>query len=174
MAVSAAAPALTAGCPIGLFPELTWRQEAANCKILVFGKLDNARQEGETNLTDVLVEHTFLTDSYLKKTKRVTIKRYLPIPDAKNPPTFLLFGDVDPKDGTPDYFKGVLVSSAVVEYLKGLLSLKDKPRAEQLRFCFAYLEHEDKEIRRNAGPIGRLGDTRRSMRFQSYPKFRRC
>jgi hypothetical protein len=131
-------------------PPRSWREDIVDCKILLYVRPDAARQQKDGNgETDFVIEHVFKTDPALGDAKRITIPRYVEIKDPKNPPRYLFFGDVF--KGKPDIYRGVIVvGPAAVEYVKGILAVKDKPRAEQLRYYFDYLEHAEKELAEDA------------------------
>jgi hypothetical protein len=142
-------PTVAPACPFVTNVVVTWRQDVAESKLILYGKLENARQQGEEGQTDLVVEVVLKCDPALggyKNAKRISIPQYLPIKDVKNPPRILLFADEDPKNGTPDFFRGIVIGPAVIEYLRGLLAIHDKPRVEQLRYYFPYLQHVEKDV----------------------------
>src|SRR5262249_22982946 len=89
------------------------------------------------------------SDPILAGKTTVEVPRYVPISDPNNPPKYILFCDVY-KDKI-DVYRGVPVNSeAAAGYVKGLLALEGKPRADLLRYGFDYLEHADKELAADA------------------------
>jgi hypothetical protein len=141
-------PAAHAGKLIVPHPSPTWREEAANSKIMLYGRLENARQDKDGGRTDFVIEHVLKTDPALGNTKRVTIPRYVDLGNGKEPVRILVFVDVF--KGELDVYRGIMVGPAAVEYVKGLLALKDRPRDAQLRYYFDHLEHAEKEIAEDA------------------------
>jgi hypothetical protein len=77
------------------------------------------------------------------------MSRFIPVTDAKNPPRFVLFCDVD-KDKI-DTYRGVPIKSDDgLEYIKKALALDPKDRGKNLLFYFKYLENPDPEVSRDA------------------------
>jgi hypothetical protein len=147
LAALAASPSGAHACTY--FGQLsTWREEAANCKIVLYGRLENARQDKDGGRTDLVIEHVLKADPALGDAKRVTIPKYVDLRNAKEPVRLLVFVDVF--RGELDVYRGAFVGPAAAEYVKGILAVQDKPRAEQLRYYFDHLEHAEKEIAEDA------------------------
>jgi hypothetical protein len=127
----------------------TWREEIDNCKILLYVRIEASRmqQDGDGE-TVFAIEHALKSDPVLGNVKRVTHPRYIEIKDPKNPGRMLLFGDVF--KNKPDFYRGIAVGPSAVEYVKGILAVKDRPRREQLRFYFDHLEDAEAEIAADA------------------------
>jgi hypothetical protein len=148
-AILLAAPALACSlCSANLQQTLTFRQEAAQARLILFGTLENPRLVGNGGSTDLRIEAILKNDKFLGDAKVVEIPRYMPV-NAKDPPRFVVFCDVfndklDPYRGVP------LKTNAAVEYLKGALALDPKDRTAELLYYFRYLEHPDKEIASDA------------------------
>jgi hypothetical protein len=129
----------------------TFREDAALSKILLFGTLANPNLDKTTGKgsTEFHIVTTLKSDPVLGDKKVLTLPRYLPVTDAKNPPRLLLFGDV--YKGELDYFRGTSVTSdEAIDYVKGALALDPKDRAGVLRYYFDFLENSDKEIANDA------------------------
>jgi hypothetical protein len=133
---------------------VTLRQDAAACKFILVGTLANAC-EGVDGSTDLVVTSVLRSDPAIKGQKVVTIPRYIPIDDPKNPPQLLVFGDV--VKGQPDLYRGVPAGQGLVEYVRGLLAIDAKDRVRLMQYCFDYLEHPNAEIANDA-----LGEFRTS------------
>jgi hypothetical protein len=84
----------------------------------------------------------------LEDIKVVSLEATRNLQDVKQPQHCLVFCDLD--KGKIDPYRSVLASPAVLPYLKGLLALDGKDRAAVMRYCFAYLEHPDDAIARDA------------------------
>jgi hypothetical protein len=135
-------------CTAGAQQGLTWRQEAGQARLILYGTLENARLNGESGKTDLRVEAVVKTDNSFKVTGVVEIPKYLPA-DPQAPPRFLVFCDVfngklDPYHGVPTQGKGA------VDYLKGALALNAKDRTAALLYYFRYLDNPDKEVANDA------------------------
>jgi hypothetical protein len=127
---------------------MTFRQEAGQARLILFGTLENPRLNGENGKTDLRVEAVVKTDNSFKVTGVVEIPRYVPA-DPKAPPRFLVFCDVvngklDPYRGVPAQGKGA------VDYLKGALALDAKDRTAALLYFFRHLDNPDKEVASDA------------------------
>jgi hypothetical protein len=143
LAVCPPAPACNL-CSMNIQQAQTFRQEAAQARLILYGTLENPRLVGSGGETDLRIEAVLKADPFLKDAKVVTIPRYVPV-DAKDPPHFAVFCDVfndklDPYRGVP------LKAKEGVEYLKGALRLDGKDRTAVLLYYFTYLEHPDKEL----------------------------
>jgi hypothetical protein len=152
----------------------TLRDEAAGSKIIMFGTLANARKGPDQGSTDLVITRTIKTDPVLKGRKTVRIPRYIPIQDPKNPPSYLVFADV--VDGKPDIYKGIPGKRSLVEYVEGAMAIDGKDRVKLMRYCFGYLEHENRAIAWDA--FGEFikstdPDIRRASRLLSADKLRR-
>jgi hypothetical protein len=126
----------------------TLRQEAAqpNARLILFGTIQNARGATTTELT---IENVLRKDPVIGGQKVMDLGRYLPVSDAKNPPHFLVFCDVN-KDKV-DAYRGIPIRSAEgLDYVKKALELDPKDPGGNLDFYFKYLENTDKEIAADA------------------------
>jgi hypothetical protein len=143
-----AAPASACGFIDSALNVVTLRESAGQARLILYGTLSNAREGGENGRTDLFVLHVLKDDPFRGGLKVLTIPRYIPIADPKSPPQFLIFADVH--KGEYDFFKGASASSAIVEYLRGLLAIEARDRLGRLRYCFDFLEHEDPVIAKDA------------------------
>jgi hypothetical protein len=125
------------------------REESANAKLVLYGHLEDAQQTTDGEGTTKFVICTILkNDPILGNQRVITLSRYIPIDDPKNPPHYLIFVDV--WRGKFDVYRGVRATLATVNYLKGSMRLSDKDRPKVLRYCADYLEHKDREIAADA------------------------
>lgn len=127
---------------------LTFREEAATSQIILFGRLENARKSPDGDTTDLVLLKAIKSDPILKGKTVVRLPFYVPIPDAKKPPEFLVFGEVH--KGEVDYYRGVPGKRALLDYVEGILTLKGTDRVRVMRYCFQFLEHEDSAIAADA------------------------
>jgi hypothetical protein len=149
----AGAPALA--CSLcGGQQSATWRQDAAQAKLVLYGTLLNPRLNAGNDAgavggsTDLRIEAVLKADPFLGDKKLVSLPRYVPF-DPKNPPKFLVFCDIF--NGKLDPYRGMPVqSAAVADYLKGALALDPKDRTQTLLYFFGYLEHRDPEVANDA------------------------
>jgi hypothetical protein len=124
---------------------VTLRDSASQSKLIVYGKLENAR-EGEAfgGSVDLRITQVIKQNAVLAGRQVIQLPSYIPIPDAKNPPQYLVFGDV--VDGKIDPFRGVPCTEEAVDYLKQALKFDGKERVALMQFCFKYIEHADRGI----------------------------
>lgn len=126
----------------------TFRQSAAEARLIVYGTLANARSEedaGGPRSVDINIASVLETDPFLENRKSLTlVDRYVPV-DPKNPPRYVIFCDI--YQGKLDPFRGVEVkSAALVDYLRGAVALDRKDHGAALRYFFRHLEHKDRDI----------------------------
>jgi hypothetical protein len=154
--------------------QATFREEAAASKILLFGRLENGRDSKERGSTDFVVLKVIEGGSILGDKKVVPLSQYFPIDDPKNPPHYLYFGKVT--KGVPDFIKLVRCSPVMGDYVAGIRAFDGKDRVKLMRYCFAYLEHEDSAIAADAfREFGKStdADVRKAGRDLSADKLRR-
>jgi hypothetical protein len=120
-------PALPCSICGSIGDQKTFRQDAGDSKLILFGTLDKSTPNaGGTG-------------------KTLEIPRYIPVDKNKEHPRYLLFVDVF--KGKLDFFRGVPVQSAdAVDYIQGLVKIDPTDRSKLLLHCFKFLEHPDKEI----------------------------
>src|SRR5439155_16949650 len=126
-----AVPAFAHACSLcnGLLTKQTWRQQAAQAKLILYGTLANPRLNavngGGTAAgagTDLHIEHVIKAHPFLAGRKVVTLPRSLPV-DPKAPPKFLIFCDIV-NDQLDPYLGSPVKTAAAVEYLKGAMALE--------------------------------------------------
>jgi len=142
------APALACGFIESAGNVVTFRQDAVASKIILFGQLENAREAPGGGSTDLVIKKALKTDPALGGRKVVRLPMYIPIPDPKNPPWFLVFGDV--ANGKLDFFKGVPGKQALLDYVEGVLAIDAADRVKLMRYCFDYLGNENPAIAADA------------------------
>lgn len=126
----------------------TLRQSALAAKFVVVGTLGNARLEGERGLTDLTIDQTILDDGVVGKRKVITLPGYIPF-DAKNPPKFLVFGDL--LNGKIDVVRGSPVrSAAVADYLRSALKIDDRERVKQLHYFYQHIDSANPDVAADA------------------------
>jgi hypothetical protein len=147
VALAQAAPIQAYPCLLTTPPVTTFRTETAQANLVVFGQVVPPCRVGdpvELVIKSVIKDHPILDQRpVLKMPPTYTI------PDPRNPPCFLVFGDVSPK-GELELYRGVPITPAVVPYLKGMLVLKANDDVARLRYCFDFLEHRDSAIAEDA------------------------
>ena len=125
----------------------TLRQEAAGttARLILYGSLFDP----QVNATKMQILQVLRDDPFLRGAKQITIPRFLPVSDPKNPPRFLIFCDVF--ENKLDVFHGVQIRSAEgLDYVNKVLKLDPKDPGANLAFFANYLEHPDKEIAADA------------------------
>jgi hypothetical protein len=133
-------------------PAATYRQDAAQSKLILFGAVTESHLlagDAGKGVSTFQIKSVIKSDPWLGKKTAVEIPRYVPVTDPKDPPKYVLFCDVY-KDGL-DVFRGSPVKTdAAADYVKGLLAADARGTADVLRHCFDYLEHADKELAADA------------------------
>lgn len=151
--VALAVPFAAHACSLcgGAMNRQTWRQEAAQAKLILYGTLANPRladANGGTAGTDLQIEQVIKSHPFLAGRKTITLPRWLPV-DPKSPPKFLVFCDVF-NDRLDPYLGSPVKSLAAVEYLKGAMSLETADRQKQLAYFARYLDHADADVAADA------------------------
>src|SRR5260370_6198900 len=125
----------------------TFREEAAGAtaRLILYGSLNDP----QVNATKLRIVQVLRDDPFRGGATDVTIPRFLPVSDPKNPPRYLVFCDV--YENKLDVFRGVQIRSADgLDYVNKVLKLNPKDPAGHLAFFANYLEHPDKEIAADA------------------------
>jgi hypothetical protein len=130
----------------------TYRQDAPQSKLILFGTITDSRivpGEAGKGVSTFQIKIALKSDPWLGKKTSVEVPRYVPVSDPKDPPKYVLFCSLS--GDKLDVFRGAPVKSeAAAAYLKGLLAADGKGTADVLRHCFDYLEHSDKELAADA------------------------
>jgi hypothetical protein len=130
----------------------TLRQDWERSKLVLVGTLANPRfttGSAGAGATDLHVERSIKSDPAATTPKLITLGRYIPVLDAKNPPTFVVFCDIT--QGKLEPFTGRAVRSKdMLDYLRGLQSLQGKERTRLLQYCYQYLDHPDETLAEDA------------------------
>jgi len=148
-----AAPLFSHACSLcnGAMNKQTWRQEAVQAKLIVYGTLANPRlgdADGGGAGTDLQIEHVIKAHPFLAGRRVITLPRWLPV-DPKSPPKFLVFCDVF-NDRLDPYLGSPVKSPAAVEYLKAAMALETADRQKQLAFFARYIDHADADVAADA------------------------
>lgn len=129
------------------------RQELGRARFVLYGRLANARLNpkdplGASGTTDLLIEEVLKTDPAVAGKKVIELPRYVPL-NPKAPIHYVVFCDV--YNGKLDPYIGLEVKSgALVDYLRGVLTLGARDRTQSLLYYFNYLDHRDAEIAADA------------------------
>jgi hypothetical protein len=125
----------------------TLREEAAGAtaRLILYGSL----YDPQVSATKLRILQVLRDDPFRRGATEVTIPRFLPVSDPKNPPRYLVFCDV--YENKLDVFRGVQIRSADgLDYVNKVLKLNPKDPAGRIAFYANYLEHADKEIAADA------------------------
>jgi hypothetical protein len=137
-------------CPFCVGQGKTLTTDAASAKMVLYGKLTNAKENPTTGegSVDIQVESPIkvLKDHEGKKT--VTLGRFYPVVNEKY--HYLVFCDLYQGKVDPYRIAIAEAGSAMPEYIKGALALKDEKIGKRLRFFFDYLDNPDLEISNDA------------------------
>jgi hypothetical protein len=118
-----------------------------SARVIVIGTAENPRYNERT--TDLRITEVLRSAPELKDKKVITVKQFLPVTDAKNPPRYLVFCDIDKDEFDP--FRGVPIKSGdAVKYARKAIALDPKDTAGNLLFFFNYLDHADPEVAHDA------------------------
>lgn len=136
---------------VSALTQATLSEELSRCSVVAVGTLANPKftQTPGAPLGAGTTE-LHLEKAIKGKVERVvTIPRYLPVLDAKNPPRFLVF--LTDRDGKLEVVHGVsLKTPIVVEYLAGAEQARGKGRIAALQYYGQYLDHAEETIAHDA------------------------
>jgi hypothetical protein len=135
-------------CKILRPPIPTFHRDAATSKLILYGHLENARKAPGAGGTDLVIRSVLKDHPILGDRRRVLLPYYIDSADAKKPPLMVVFAEV--YKGKLDFYRGVYATPALVDYIKGLLTIPAEDRVKLLRYCFDYLDHSDREISEDA------------------------
>jgi hypothetical protein len=138
---------------VGGAPQPTLRQDLEQAKLVVYGTIANPRFAAQgppgTGTTELHIVRVFKDDTRLNLPKVIELPRYLPVPDPRDPPKFVIFCEV--RDGKLDPNRGRAVTSpALLDYLAGIKALSGMDRLQNLQFYFRNLDHADEAIATDA------------------------
>ncbi len=145
---------LARACPFPLTAPETLRQQAASAKFILYGTLanptlNNPAGDEKTAVTDMHILTVVKSDPALKDAKIIQLARYIPVPDPKKPPQYLLFCDIH--KGRIDAYKGIpLTSDALPKYLKEALKLDPKKPGDAILFFQRHLDSPTMDIVQDA------------------------
>lgn len=128
----------------------TLGEEMDNAAAVVIGTLSNPKlhvnpRTPGAGTTDLTIERLLKTDGSLAATGTMTLQRYMPVADPKQPPRMLIFFDRFQGQLTP--LQGVAIKSdAVVKYLEGARAIRPRGRVLALRYYATFLDHADEAI----------------------------
>lgn len=139
-------------CPFCGMQGQTLTGEVTEASLVLYGTLANARLDPANDLgqgsTDLHIETIIKKHDIAAGKKVITLPRYLPA-EGKNS-KFLIFCGVFQDKIDPYRGISVKADSAIVKYLQGALTAKDKPIEDRLRFFFDYLDNTDIEVSNDA------------------------
>jgi hypothetical protein len=124
---------------------VTFREETRSSKLILYGTLEAAPEGAGAGGTRLRIVEVVRPHPALAGRKSLDLLRQVPVEGAAR---FLVFCDVS--GGKIDPYRGVPVTPAAADYLKGLLAVETGGQARLLRYCFEYLEHSDKEVAADA------------------------
>jgi hypothetical protein len=129
----------------------TLGKELDGARLVFFGYPANARLNTDpgslpgSGVTDFHIEKIIKNDPILGDAKTVTLERYVPVLDPKEPPKFLIFCDV--VKGKLDPYLGRQTNSrAVVDYLLAAKPERAKGKVAALQYYARFLAHSDSVI----------------------------
>ncbi|MBM3982583.1 MAG: hypothetical protein FJ304_20390 [Planctomycetes bacterium] len=123
-------------------------ERAGPDSFILYGSVKDSQKTETGGTTTFAVEKVLKARPAVAGKKTVVIDRHIPIPDAKNPPRFVLIG-IATKD-TIDVYRGIPDAPGLVDYIDGLLKIDTKDRAKVLRYTFDFLHSATDEIATDA------------------------
>jgi len=131
----------------------TLRQDLEQAKLVLYGTVANPRflPQGApgAGVTEFRIARVIKDDPSLGGQKVIELPRYVPVPDPRDPPKFVVFCDI--VNGKLDPSRGRPVSSpAMLDYLEGAKTLQGKDRTQALLYFFRFLDHPDDTIANDA------------------------
>lgn len=118
-------------------PTIAAERDAPNSFILV-GHIENAQKTDTGGTTAFVIEKVLKPSAAVGAKKVIIIDRYVPIPDPKKPPRFVVFGTAT--NAKLDIYRGIPDEPGLVAYVEGLLKIETKDRAKLLRYAFDNIE----------------------------------
>jgi hypothetical protein len=131
--------------------QATLSEELARCSVVAVGTLANPKFTETPGAPIGAGTTEFHLERAIKGKVEsvVTIPRYLPVLDAKNPPRFLVF--LTERGGKLEVVHGVsLKTPAVSEYLAGAEQARAKGRLAALQYYGQFLDHAEETIAHDA------------------------
>ncbi len=125
-------------------PPPTLRQQAADNDFAVLVEVVNSNKEPAPGASELRIKKTIKAHPGLTGITVLKHDGYIPIPDAKTPPTFLVLGYLD--KGKPVLDRGIRATPAVLDYLKGMLAFDAADGVKRLHYCFAFLADKDSAV----------------------------
>lgn len=127
----------------------TLGEEMDTAAVVAVGLLSNPRLNpasvAGTGTTDFTIEKLIKTDGSLGDAKQMTIARYMPVPDPKQPPRFLIFFEKSADRLEP--LQGFAVKSpALLAYLEGAKEARRQGRVPGLIYYARHLDHADEHV----------------------------
>lgn len=129
----------------------TLGEEFESARVVVVGTLSNPRLHSNpiagagAGTTDLAIESVLKNDGALTQTGGMALPRYMPVPDPKNPPRYLIFFETVRDRLEP--LQGVAVKSpALVSYLDEGRKVRAQGRVPALLFYARHLDHADEAI----------------------------
>ncbi|MCS6852669.1 MAG: hypothetical protein NZ700_16050 [Gemmataceae bacterium] len=135
----------------GTLNTLTFRQDLAQTRLVVYGYLANPRlSPNGMGTTELHIERVLKHDPILGDRRFIELPHYVPVTDPKNPPRFLVFCDVR-GDGRLDPYRGIPArSSVLLDYVRGIMKLDPNDRSAALLYFFRFLDSPDQEVSNDA------------------------
>jgi hypothetical protein len=142
---------------------------------ILYGTIKDSQKTDTGGTTTFAVEKVLKTHAAVVGKKTVTIDRYIPIPDAKNPPRFVLIGTAT-KDKI-DVFRGLPDAPGLVGYVEGLLKIDTKDRVKVLRYVCDFLVGASDDValdalltleRATADEVRKVGPTLDAEKFRAW------
>lgn len=144
-------------CPTTLKRE-TLSSEFDRAQLVIYGYVAQSHALPSPGSTEFHIEKVIKNDPILEKIARkdakrgvtaLTLPRYLPVLDAKDPPRLVIFCDVRGDKWEATLGRQVK-SAAVVDYLAGARTENAKGRLQALAYFARFLDHADNAIAEDA------------------------
>lgn len=145
-------------CPFCGMQGPTLTGEVAQAKLVLYGRLTNAKEQNNGDgTTDLVVENVIKNELAGKKddplagnNKTIRLDKYLQAVGAAEKYRYLVYCDVFRGKIDPYRIVAVIKDGGMAKYLLGALEHKDETIGKRLRFFFDYLDNPDLEISNDA------------------------
>ncbi len=119
-------------------------EEAKDSDFVLFGTIVNAHEDANGGPSEIQILRVLKIHPGLKGQTRIRLSNYIPIPDPKNPPQYLVFGEVF--RGKFDIYRGIPGNYVLADYVAGLMEIDPKNRRLTMCYCFNFLENDNADV----------------------------
>lgn len=125
----------------------TLHRDAREAKFVLYARVLPPGQDSEKGHTDFLILQVLKGEKF-QRWDVIRLPHEVEVEKPNYPPHLVLFGEQE--KGKPSFYRGMMGSTSLAEYVRGLSCLDPKDRLATLRHCFRYLQNSDPEVARDA------------------------